>query len=140
MTKKDPAAPAILQCSPIKVGPEYYHVKIIPKKDWTDGESYIGTLSFQDHEIRIRGDKQGHVLLDAVFHECLHAIWNQSLTRPFECWIGSNKVPTTPPITDVEEMVICAYEAGITTLFLDNPKLLDLCSYYWQPAARKRKE
>jgi hypothetical protein len=140
VTKKNPAVTALLRCSPIKVGSNYFNIKIVPNKDWTDGEGYIGLLSFQDREMRLRGNLRGYILIDAAFHECLHAIWNESLTSPLDRWITSNKVPVTPPIADVEEVVVCAYETGIAALFLDNPKLLKLFTHYWQPAARKRKD
>lgn len=135
MTKKDSAATALLRCSPIKIGPDYYRVKIVPEMNWIEegeNKSNIGVLSFIDHEIRIRGDIRGYALLDTIFHECLHAIWADRLDSPLE--------DSTAPTQEIQETIICSYEAGIPALFLDNPKLLKLFNHYWQPTARKRKD
>lgn len=131
MRKVDPARAALLRCSPVKIGADYFQIKIIPNDAWQEGDGNIGVISFKKLEIKIRDTVRGYVLADVVLHECLHAIWNDGF---------ANLLDHNQSVANLQEIVASTYESGLAALFLDNPKLLKLCYHYWQPAARKRKD
>ncbi len=140
MKKIDPAFAALLRCSPIKIGADYFRLKVVSGKDWHEGDDYIGLISYRDGEMRFHDKARGYVLIDALFHECLHGIWNNHLANILDQWTLSSRMPVTPPLGNIEEAVVGVYETGLAALFLDNPRLLKLFTYYWQPSTRKRKD
>ncbi len=127
--KTDPARAAVLRCSPIKIGANYFHLEVVSDDVWQEGEDFIGKISFRRKKITVRDTARGYVLVDTVFHECLHAIWNE----------GVLNLPDMSH-AKTQELIASAYESGLAALFLDNPRLLKLFNHYWQPSIRKRKD
>lgn len=140
MPKNDPARAALLRCSPVKIGADYFHLKVVPTHSWKDGNDCVGVISFQDREIRFRDTIRGCHLVDVIFHECLHGVWTNHLFGILDQWPPTTKTHGKLLLARIEEVAIRAYQSGLPALFLDNPKLLKLFNHYWQPTTRKRKD
>ena len=94
--------------TPIKIGAYDWTVEII---DGADGDLY-GQADFDVRHIRLWPGlitSPGHAV-GIVLHECLHVIFdNHGLSKK---------------LNRKEEIIIEGFEAGLISLFRDNPKLL----------------
>jgi hypothetical protein len=132
--KPDPIHRAILAVSPVRVGAEWFKVRVISEDDWSDGDEFRGCIAYGDGEIRIRADQTGFDAVDVLFHEVVHAVVGDRAHNKFE----SSDIADRGKYTDLGELFTRAAEQGLTNLFLDNPRLLALFVKWWSPLARKR--
>ncbi len=118
--------------SPIRIGPQFFTVELYLGEDWPEDSDAFGVISFKGNYIRLRRDKEffsSTQLIDTLFHEVLHGCV-ACFAHQFRS--HTNSMP--------EEKFIQATEAGLTLVFMDNPKLLALFVKYWNPANRQPAE
>jgi hypothetical protein len=96
--------------SPVKIGAYDWHIQ--PE----EGDDKHGEADFENHLIRIwvgTITSPSH-LVGIVLHECLHVIFdNEKLSK-----LKKDK-------EDREEQIVLGFEAGLVSLFRDNPKLVN---------------
>jgi hypothetical protein len=123
---------AINRLSPIKFGPDFFTVRVIPPDEWTCGEDDIGCIHYSANTIHIKACGSDSQAIDTLFHECIHGVLSDRAFGKFQ----AVDIVQAATYNDLGEFFTKTTEVGLTTLFLDNPDLLKLLITNWQTTNR----
>jgi hypothetical protein len=126
----------INRLSPIKFGPDFFTVRVVPPEEWKCGEDDIGCIHYSAHTIHIKAGESDTQAIDILFHECIHGVLSDRAFGKFE----SADIVHAATYNDIGEFFVKTAEVGLTTLFLDNPDLLKLLVFNWRASARRKEK
>lgn len=90
----------------IKIGSTYYSIELVDRLESKDTVALDGNLRFDESEIKLRASLSPQRLVQTLFHEIIHGIFDQ-VAR------------------DADDQTIDALAHGIMQVLRDNPALFD---------------